>query len=488
MSQAMHAKAALRVLHVTPEVAPWLSTGGLGLVLGELPAAQRQQGLDAYVLAPLYGGIDRNRLRPELRVHSVYLQGQRYDYRLWRSRDGWLTFADVPGLLDRPQPYGPPSTPYEDNPLRFAVFSKIAAQLALDYDVVHLHDWPAALTALYLQGARPTVQTVHNLAYQGQCHLGWAHSLEIPAELQDWRGVEYYGELSLLKAGLVCADRLSTVSPTYAQEIQDEPGGRGLSGLFRHRAAQLTGILNGLDVRSRDPAQDPALPAPYRAASAHDPLLPLPGKQRCAEALRARFCLHEGPIFGYVGRAAAQKGLDLLAEALPSLLHLGANVVVLADGDAQILRALQGYAEHYPQRVAVVRAFQPELSRQIYAASDFNLVPSRFEPCGLSQLIGMRYGAVPIARRTGGLADTVRHGETGLVFEAASAEALAGSLRQAALLWHEAPTEYLALQRRAMAQDWSWDRSARRYLEQIYAPLAQREAAAPSSTADARSL
>lgn len=460
---------ALRVLHVAAEVAPYATTGGLGVVLGELPAAQRRQGLAATVLTPLYGFIDRAALRQDETPRRVRLGQRTVEYTLWSALDGTVRFVDAPGLLDRPHPYGLAGAPYADNPLRFAVLCKVAASLAAEVDVYHLHDWQAALTALYLRGSRPTVQSVHNLAYQGLCELGggavgWVEALEIPPALRSWDGVEYYGQLSLLKAGLVLADQLATVSPTYAREIQEEPGGRGLAGLFRHRQNGLLGILNGLDVKSWDPATDPALPAAYDADD-------VAGKAVCQAELRHTFGLAEGPVFGVVSRAATQKGLDLLAAAAPALVAQGARFVVLADGAPEVLAPLRALAAAEPTAFGLVEVYEPRLARRIYAGSDFVVVPSRFEPCGLSQLIGMRYGAVPVVRHTGGLADTVHEGRSGLVFGPATAEALAEALGRALRLWRDAPAAYRALQQHGMGLDWSWDRSARQYTDLLYTPL-----------------
>ena len=218
----------MRILHVTSEVAPYSKTGGLGDVLADLPIAQRRRGHDVTVLSPLYGSVPRDGLTRDAEPVAVSLAGRRVEGHLWRA-DG-LLFFQAPDLYARAGAYG-----HDDDPLRFAALCKLAAALAEGYDVVHLHDWQAAMTALYVGGRRPVVQTIHNLAYQGICHPGWADALEIPHELRRFTGLEFHGNLSLFKAGLVLADRVTTVSPTYAREIQEEPGGQGLAGVLRQR-------------------------------------------------------------------------------------------------------------------------------------------------------------------------------------------------------------------------------------------------------------
>lgn len=443
----------MKVLHVTGEVAPYSKTGGLGDVLGELPPAQRALGIEARVVTPLYGFIDRSRLRRGRTLPEVHLGGRTLGGRLWHDDDRHIAFVDLPGLLDRPHNYGGPGGEYADNPLRFGAFCKVAAGMAGEADVFHLHDWQAGLAAMYLGGRRPVVLTVHNLAYQGLCGFEWADRLGVPRALRTYEGVEYYGRVSLLKAGLVLADRLTTVSPTYAAEIQKEPGGMGLAGLFRHRRRGLDGIINGIDTDDWNPASDPALP---EAFSADD----LGGRAACTAALRAELKLGEGPIFGVISRAAGQKGLDLLVSAAPRAIASGARFAVLASGEPSIMQGLDEVAAQHPGAFAVVDRFDLDLARRIYGGADFITVPSRYEPCGLTQLIGMRYGAIPVVRRTGGLADTVVDGETGLCFDEASAEALGHAIDRALAMHDDARA---AMRARCMAQDWSWAGPAAAY-------------------------
>jgi starch synthase len=453
-----------RVLHVASEIAPFSATGGLGMVVGSLPAHQRAAGLGAHVVTPLYRFIERDALVRGAEAPTVRLDGQTWTGRRWHTPDGHVTFLDVPKLFDRPHAYGPPGHAYDDNPLRFAVFCRMAAQMAETTDVFHLHDWQAALTAVYLGGRRPAVLTVHNLAYRGLCGLDWADRLGVPRALRTFEGVEYHGQMSLLKAGLVLADRLTTVSPRYADEIQSEPGGAGLSGLFRHRRSRLSGILNGIDVESWDPADDAALAAPFDADD-------VSGRDACRAALRATMHLDEGVLFGAATRATPQKGIDLVLPEIDRLVAVGARFAFVADGDPDLMHALRAAAARHPRAVALVEQFHPTLLRQLYAGTDFTLVPSRFEPCGLAQMYAMRYGSVPVVRQVGGLADTVRDAEDGITFFDPSVAGF-GAAADRAMALFEAQDAYRAMQRNALRRDWSWDGPATAY-DALYASLSR---------------
>jgi starch synthase len=450
----------MRVLHVTGEVAPFSKTGGLGDVLGALPAAQRALGLHVEVLTPLYGFVRRQGLIAG-ETYDFHLASHTLQARLWRTPDAHVTFVDIPGLLDRSVPYGE----FADNPLRFGAFCKVASIVARrDFDVVNLHDWQAAATAIYLGRSRPVVQTIHNLAYQGLCGFHWADALEIPHALRGYDGLEFHGHMSLFKAGLVLADRITTVSPRYAREILTEPGGQQLSGLLSHRAHDLRGILNGIDAGAWDPMHDPHLRHPFDAAH-------LDARAANRDALLAEAGLPPtgGPVFGVVSRATWQKGLDLVADVLPSSHLWHSRFVMLADGDHDLIARFRGLAHGFPDRVSIRMGFDEGYARRIYGGADFILVPSRFEPCGLTQMFGMRYGAIPVVRETGGLADTVRDGETGLSFFDPNPGALHHALERAVAL-HDAPETERVVRRAGMAQDWSWAGPAREYAR-LYAEL-----------------
>ena len=447
----------LRVLHVTSEVAPYSQTGGLGGVLGELPAHQRHIGLDARVVTPLYGCVDRADLTPIGPLPKVRMGGHGYEGQLWRNADDTVRFIDVPGLLDRPHPYGDDRGPYPDNPIRFGVFCRMATALRDEADIYHLHDWQAGLTALYLGGQPATMLTVHNLGFQGLCGFEWADRLGIPTALQSLDGVEYYGQISLLKAGLVLADMLTTVSPNYAKEIQSEPQGLGFASLFRRRRLGLTGVLNGIDPHRWNPATDTTLPVSF---DVDDRV----GKSACRAALRKTLGLDEGPLFGFVSRAVAHKGMDVLGQAAEYAIERGARFAVLAHGEPAPMAILADLAERYPSAFAFVCRFDPVLARRLFAGVDFMVAPSHYEPCGIGHLIGMRYGAVPVVRLTGGLVDTVEDGVTGLGYERQRPEILADTLQRAADLYANADA-YRAMQTRCMQSDWAWTKPAHAYAD-----------------------
>ncbi len=458
----------MRILHVASEVAPFSKTGGLGEVMGALPGALCDQGIDVRVATPLYGFIDRSSLTFAGEQH-LHLAQHSFHVRLWRhaAKPGHAEtiFIDVPGLLDRPLPYGD----YADNPLRFGVFCKAAATLARQTgaELVHLHDWQAALTALFLRDVLPkraVVQTVHNLSFQGLCGTHWADMLEVPHIARDFHGLEFHGQLSFLKAGLVLADRITTVSPTYAREILSEPGGQQLSGLLSHRQRFLRGILNGIDTADRDPATDKALPAPFDADAPG-------GKAACRDALLNELHLEptDGPVFGVVSRASSQKGLDLVADAIAEPGLGNARFALMCDGEPDLVHRLADLAHARPGRIALTRSFDEGLARRVYAGSDFVLAPSRFEPCGLTQMFAMRYGAVPIVRRTGGLADTVTDGVTGLTFFDPEAWALRQAISRAQTLYTQR-ADFERIRESCMRADWSWTGPARAYRE-LYAEL-----------------
>ena len=329
------------VLHITSEVAPYSQTGGLGDVTRDLPAMQRRAGLRSVVISPLYGSVNRSELQCDKSPLEIHLGGESFDVKIWRNFHDTYWFVDVPGLLDRASLYQDEHGDYADNPLRFAVFCRVAVTLSDAFDCLHLHDWQSGLAAVYNAGLKPTVISIHNLAYQGLCGFEWADRLEIPHELRGMDGVEFYGKVSLLKAGLVEADQIATVSPTYAQEIQSEPGGQGLSGLFAHRSNALIGILNGLDYTLWNPLTDTALIANFEAKS--------PGlRAKNRRSLLEQYHLDDGVLFCIVSRAAAQKGLHLITEHLDELVAAGARFLWLTNGEQRIMDMLERCALDYP--------------------------------------------------------------------------------------------------------------------------------------------
>jgi starch synthase len=481
-----------QVLAVTPELYPLVKTGGLADVSGALPGALAGEGVNVTTLIPGYPAVMR--ALEAAHVVSPYTDLFGGPARLLRGVAVGLDLfvLDAPHLFDRPGgPYADArGVDWPDNAVRFAALSRVAADLgqgllpAYDPALVHAHDWPAGLTAAYLQYAdhrRPaTVITIHNLAFQGRFDRAVFPRLGLPAAAFGIDGVEYYGGVGYLKAGLRLSDRLTTVSPTYAAEICTPEGGMGLDGLIRGRADRLAGILNGVDVTAWDPAHDPLIAARY------DRRKPA-GRAANKTALRALFGLDPEPermLFGVVSRLTWQKGLDLLLQALPTLLAEGAQLAVLGSGDAALESAFAEAAAAYPGRVACLFGYDEPAAHQMQAGADALLVPSRFEPCGLTQLCALRYGAAPVVARVGGLADTVIDASpmalaagaaTGVQFAPVSVPMLEHAIRRAAALFRDRPA-WRRLQASGMATDVSWTGPAKLYAELFRAAIAERAA------------
>jgi starch synthase len=480
--------APLRVLHAAAEWFPAVKTGGLADVVAALPGAQRAAGLDARLLLPGLPAL-RAALAGATEVARVGAAFGAARVALLRGTlpgaDAPAYLVDAPWLYDRPgNPYlGPDGREWHDNPRRFALLGWIAAQLAegaLDPGwsprIVHAHDWHAALAPAYLaaHGAAGTplaharsVLTVHNLSFQGRFPLERFAELDLPAWMSGPAGVEFHGELRFLKGGLMFADRITTVSPTYSREILTSAGGHELDEVLRHRADRLSGIVNGIDDAVWNPATDPGIAERYDATR-------LDGKAACKRALQAELGLAqraEAPLLAVVSRLSPQKGLDLLLSALPQWLGAGGQVALLGSGEPALEHAWTAAAHAVPDAVAVRLGYDEALAHRIVAGADLIAVPSRFEPCGLTQLYGLRYGTLPLVHRTGGLADTVVDADeaalredraTGFTFTGASADALAQAMRHALDGWRH-PAAWKRVMRRAMAQDTSWRAPAARY-------------------------
>lgn len=465
------------MLSVTSELHPLVKTGGLADVAGALPLALARQGVEARSLLPAYPGV-LARTGGGTVVHRwEEFYGGPAALRRAEAAGHRLLLLDAPHLYDRQGgPYADASgADHLDNWRRFAALSRagadIAGALLPDFapDVVHAHDWQAALTAAFLHydGARvPSVVTVHNLAFQGQFDAAVFPKIGLPARAFSIDGVEYYGGVGFLKAGLRLASAVTTVSPTYAEEIRTPEGGMGLGGLLSDRAGALHGIVNGIDVEDWNPAADPHLPARFSAAD----LAPRDANRR---ALAERFGLEpeDGPLFIVITRLTWQKGSDLLLGAVDHLVGLGGRLAVLGTGDPAFEDGLRAAATRHPGRVGVAIAYDEPLAHLMQGGADAILVPSRFEPCGLTQLCGLRYGAVPVVARTGGLADTVidaNHAAltagvaTGIQFPPGDETALRRALDWATAL-HAAPGVWEGLRQAGMRTDVSWDRSAAAY-------------------------
>lgn len=472
-----------RVLHAAAELFPWVKTGGLGDVTAALPPALLAVGIDARLIVPGYPALlDAFPLTEVARFHSPFAL-ERVRICLARLPDSGLRLY----LIDHAAFYDRPGTAYSDpgghdwgdNHRRFALLGWAAAALSQGGDpgwrpdILHGHDWHAGLAPAYLKAwgaATPSVFTIHNLAYQGYFGAGVFPELALPPHFFSMYGVEYHGGVSMMKAGLYYADRLTTVSPTYAQEIQTPGYGMNLDGLLRDRAGVLRGILNGVDSTIWSPEHDALLPQPYGLQDA------TAGKAAAKAALQRRLGLAVepgAPLFGMVTRLTWQKGFDLLLGAIPGVMDMGSQVAVLGSGESDLEHGISMAAASHPGRVGVVLGYDEDLSHLIIAGCDAILVPSRFEPCGLTQLYALRYGALPVVRRTGGLADTVVDANavtladgnaTGFVFEHGYADDLLGAVQRTVALYRE-PASWQQVMRQAMTRDFSWEASARQYLE-----------------------
>ncbi len=475
-----------KVLSVTSEIYPLVKTGGLADVAGALPGALAPLGVDMHSLVPGYPAV----LKMLEQASVVYTEPLFFggSARILAAVSAGLKLfvLDAPHLFTRPgNPYSAPDgRDWPDNAQRFAALSYAAFLLAQGAvpgfvpDVVHAHDWQAALLPAYLHYAGksrpPSVMTVHNLAFQGLASTSLLAELRLPASAYTLDGVEFFSNISALKAGLQFADRITTVSPTYAAEICTPEGGMGLDGLLSHRADRLTGIVNGIDTAIWDPAHDSALPVPFSASAPG-------GKKTSKAALQARFGLDPNPsalLFGVVSRLSHQKGLDVLLQALDHLLSCGAQLALLGSGDADLQNGFLSAAARNPGRVGGTLGYDESIAHLIQAGSDAILVPSRFEPCGLTQLCAMRYGTLPVVSRVGGLADTVIDANeaarmarvaTGFQFGSVNAQALRKAISRVADVWAR-PEEWAVMQANAMGYDVSWFEPAKAYAK-IYEEL-----------------
>jgi starch synthase len=474
----------MKILLASSEVYPYSKTGGLGDMLGAMAKSLAQTGAEVTVVTPLYLGL-RERfpdIRPMgWRIHlplgHAWIEGEVYTCQPGAHLR--LLFVHQPDYFQRPGLYQEEGRDYADNGERFIFFAKSVAYLARHLqdrpEIVHAHDWQAGLVPLLIRdqhfregwGQPPaTCVTIHNLAYQGVFPLSAYALTNLPQDHLHPEGVEFYNHLNCLKAGLVFSDRLTTVSPRYAREILTEPFGCGLDGVLRRKQEVLTGILNGVDYSEWRTTRNPNLRHSYSWRS-------LEGKAAEKAELQREFNLPgspDVPLFGSVSRLVNQKGTDLLLAALEEMLTAPMQAVLLGSGDPGFEAAYRGLARRYPERVAVRIGYDHPLAHRIEAGSDFFLMPSRFEPCGLNQLYSLRYGAIPIVRATGGLDDSVvdpneniEHA-TGIKFFEESARALAKAIRKALVLYAD-PGLLLHFRVNAMQADFSWEKSAAQYLQ-----------------------
>jgi starch synthase len=491
----------MKVLFVASECVPFVKTGGLADVVGALPGALAAEGIEVRVLLPAYPAVKAALPKnAKTVVLGKSAKGRGADNKLAGGQARLLAAKvkgvnvialDAPPLFDRPgNPYlGPDGKDWPDNHLRYGALSQAAARIARDGlggwrpDVVHCHDWQAGLVPAYLKlagegPAPPCVVTIHNIAFQGLFPRTTLTALGLPEGGFTHTGFEFFGQVGFLKAGLSYAERITTVSPTYAQELTTPEFGMGLEGVIAQRRGALTGILNGIDLEVWNPESDPALAAPYAAGRMASVTA---GKAQNRRALAERFRLDagmKGPLFCVVSRLTRQKGLDLLLEALPHLLWRGAGLALLGAGEADLEAGFAAAERDNPGRIGVVIGYDEPLSHLMQGGADAILVPSRFEPCGLTQLYGLRYGTLPVVARTGGLADTVIDANaaalqagvaTGFQFAPATTAALIAALDRCCDAFAEKKT-WNAMLRRAMKHAVGWQTSAAAYAR-IYREL-----------------
>ena len=494
----------MKILFVASEAVPFCKTGGLADVVGALSKVLHQHGHDVRLVLPRYQDIDQSRYRllplmPEINVQfgEDLMTGSvlRTSYPKTQMP---VYFIDEPGFSERPGIYGPARSDYVDNDRRFSFFNMAALWLlkGLDWqpDIIHVHDWQTGLIPALLRH-HPVVSndefytpiksvfSIHNLAYQGNFAKFVVPSIGLPWSVFTTDGLEFYGKTSFLKSGLVYSDELVAVSPTYAHEIQLDEQGAGMAGTLRSRASNLHGILNGIDTDEWDSMEDPYIPASF---SAED----LTGKRNCKTDFQGEVGLPvdpKKPLIGMISRLVAAKGFDLITRALDHLAGLDAQFFILGSGESGYEQALLSASETNPETFGVHIGYDMPMSHRIIAASDMFLMPSYFEPCGLTQLYAMRYGTVPIVRRTGGLADSVFHATpeavdsglgTGFMFDDYRPDAMVEAVNEAVENYLRRPETWTRLVHNAMKKDFSWSRSAQQY-ERLYTMLAEKKAASP---------
>jgi starch synthase len=469
-----------KILFVTSEAHPLIKTGGLADVCGSLPKALAELSQEIKLIIPNYQAL---KITENVRfLCSIRVDNRNINILETRMPDSHVTVW----LVDYPAYYNYPGNPYVDengnpwpiNAERFALFCRVAVEAAMNRvhqdwkpDIVHCNDWQTGLVPALLSLERDppsTVFTIHNMAYQGLFPARTAAALNLPSQLWHPAGLEFHEMLSFIKGGLVYADYITTVSPTYALEIQTPEFGYGLEGLLDHRKEFLGGIINGIDMDQWDPETDPYITQHFTATT-------LNKKQLNKSALQRRFSLPVNdrvPLFGLIGRLVEQKGIDLILECLPEMVSMDLQFVLLGSGDKDFEKQLQNLADLYPDKIAITIGYDESLAHLIEAGADIFLMPSRFEPCGLNQMYSQRYGTIPIVRKTGGLADTVtdalpetlaNNTASGIVFNEASSGSLLEAIKRTLILYNSADT-WKKMQVNAMKKDFSWQRSAEQYL------------------------
>ncbi len=484
----------MKVLFASSEVHPLIKTGGLADVSGSLPKALKKLHIDIRIILPAYPqAVER---ADDLQtMGSLPVQGCPEPIQILAGQlpnsNVKLYLVDAPRYFNRPGcPYThPDGADWMDNAARFSTFSRAVVAVAQDRanlhwqpSIVHCNDWQTGLVPAFLsaEARRPaTIFTIHNLAYQGLFSAETFHALQLPQHWWSMDGLEFYGQTCFIKGGLVFADWLTTVSPSYAREIRTPEYGYGLEGLLQSRVERLVGILNGADYKEWDPEHDPALEKNYSKRNFHL-------KAENKTALQRDFNLpqdKQSPLFAYVGRLAEQKGIDLILAILPQLMNQGVQLVVLGTGQENYADALLASARQYPKQLAVGIGYDERLAHRVEASADMFLMPSRYEPCGLNQIYSLRYGTVPIVRRTGGLVDTVvdttvrstmHQTATGFIFDDPTPASLMATLQRALTFYRRPSLGWRKLAITGMEQDFSWDISAKEYLDLYQIALLRR--------------
>ena len=474
----------MKILIVTPEIAPFAKVGGLADVTGTLPKTLGNLGHDVRVVCPLYGSIKKDESwEPHGKPLCVPMGTDLRFARVWEKPladcNATAYFIEYDEFFARPEIYEGPWGWHSDNDRRFGFFSRAALELCfwMDWmpDVVHVHDWPTGLVPVMMNtiyagtplGRAASVMTIHNIQHQGYCDHSIISFLGLPEWLFRADHIEAMGAVSMLKGGIFHATKITTVSPTYAKEIQGPIGGQGLSSILSFRSADLVGILNGIDTTIWNPSRDKTISKNFDCSN-------LELKSECKQALCQKFGLRynpQTPIYGVVSRLYEQKGLDILKSAVPRLMdETDIQIVVLGTGSSDLEYAFSDFHGRYGGRFATWIGFDDLRAHIIYAGADFFLMPSRFEPCGLGQMYAMTYGTIPIVRATGGLADTVRQYDesdgagTGFLFDDPTPEALCETIIRSRKVWSNRPDHIRAMRERGMKQDFSWDNSAQAYV------------------------
>lgn len=485
------------IVFMASEMVPYCKTGGLADVIGALPVELARLGNNVTVIIPFYrkviewseksgiepGAIDDSTLPFFLPGYT----GEAFLRELKHESGMRIIFIDYPSAYDREELYTEGGTDYEDNATRFGIFVKAGFEacknLQIKPDILHVHDWQAACAMIFLKTHygddeffknTRSVLTIHNLGYQGRFPVDKFNALDLPWDLFNVDGLEYFGQVNILKGGILFADSITTVSPTYAGEIQTPEFGAGLDGVLRSKADKLTGILNGVDYGVWDPSVDKFIPENYSPDN-------LKGKWACRKALREEVGLPhgKGPLIGMISRLAEQKGFELVLEEIKKIVKLNCQMVILGTGDPRYHQLLSKAAEKFPEHISLNLAFSNELAHKIEAGSDIFLMPSRYEPCGLNQLYSLRYGTVPIVSSTGGLKDTVdnvtparmKSGKaTGFVMKAFSGNSLFNSINKAAKMFRDEPEAWKKLMITGMKKDFGWHAQAKIYMK-LYGEL-----------------